>query len=198
MPIDAQTVKDLREKTGAGILDCQKALTQSGGDLPMAVELLRQKGLAMAQKKTGRATQDGLITSYIHAGGRLGVLLEINCETDFVAKTDDFQDLVRDVAMQVAAASPEYIRREDIPPPVIEKEKDLYRAQAKESGKPPAVIDRIVAEQLEKYYKEVCLLEQPFVKDTTLTVMDLLNQKIAKLGENLSVRRFVRYRLGEE
>lgn len=197
MPIDATLVKDLREKTGAGILDCQKALSQSGGDVAKAIDYLRQKGLAMAQKKAGRTTNDGLIASYIHAGSKLGVLLEVNCETDFVAKTDDFQELARDLAMHIAAADPRYLRREDVPPAVLEKEKEIFRAQAKETGKPDSVLDKIVAGRLEKYYTEVCLLEQPFVKDTNVAIKDLLGQKVAKLGENISVRRFTRFRLGE-
>jgi len=197
MSIDATLVKDLREKTGAGILDCQKALTQSGGDIAKAIDFLRQKGLATAQKKSGRATNDGLIASYIHAGNKLGVLLEVNCETDFVAKTDDFQDLARDLAMHVAAADPRYLKREEIPGTVLEKEKEIFWAQAKESGKPVAVLEKIVAGRIEKFYAEVCLLEQPFVKDPSITIKDLLGQRIAKLGENISVRRFTRFRLGE-
>ncbi|HET6465789.1 MAG TPA: translation elongation factor Ts [Nitrospiria bacterium] len=197
MSIDATLVKDLREKTGAGILDCQKALTQSGGDIAKAIDFLRQKGLATAQKKSGRATNDGLIASYIHAGNKLGVLLEVNCETDFVAKTDDFQELARDLAMHIAAADPRYLKREEIPGTVLEKEKEIFLAQAKESGKPATVLEKIVAGRIEKFYAEVCLLEQPFVKDPSVTIKDLLGQKIAKLGENISVRRFTRFRLGE-
>ena len=198
MAIDTTLVKDLREKTGAGVLDCQKALTQAGGNLTKALDFLRQKGLATAQKKAGRTTNDGLIVSYIHAGNKLGVLLEVNCETDFVAKTDDFQELARDLAMHIAAASPLHIKREDIPAEALDKEKETILAQAKESGKPAAVIDKIVAGRLEKLYAEACLLEQPFVKDPSVTIKDLLTQKIAKLGENISIRRFTRFRLGEE
>ena len=198
MAIDALTVKDLREKTGAGVLDCQKALTQAGGDIAKAIDLLRQKGLATAQKKAGRATHDGLIASYIHPGSKIGVLLEVNCETDFVAKTDDFQELARELAMHVAAASPQYIRREDVPAAVLDKEKEIFLAQARESGKPAAVLEKIVAGRLEKFYSEICLLEQPFIKDPGVTIKDLLGRKIAKVGENISVRRFARYRLGEE
>jgi elongation factor Ts len=198
MAIDATLVKDLREKTGAGVLDCQKALTQTGGDIPKAIDFLRQKGLATAQKKAGRTTNDGLIVSYIHAGNKLGVLLEINCETDFVAKTDDFQELARDLAMHIAAAGPLHIKREDVPADVLNKEKEIFLAQTKESGKPAAVLDKIVAGRLEKFYAEACLLEQPFVKDPGVTIKDLLSQKIAKLGENISIRRFTRFRLGEE
>jgi len=197
MSIDATLVKDLREKTGAGILDCQKALTQSGGDIAKAIDFLRQKGLATAQNKSGRATNDGLIASYIHSGNKLGVLLEVNCETDFVAKTDDFQELARDLAMHIAAADPRYLKREEIPGAVLEKEKEIFLAQAKESGKPATVLEKIVAGRIEKFYAEVCLLEQPFVKDSSITIKDLLGQKIAKLGENISVRRFTRFRLGE-
>jgi elongation factor Ts len=198
MAIDTTLVKDLREKTGAGVLDCQKALTQAGGDLTKAIDFLRQKGLATAQKKAGRATNDGLIVSYIHAGNRLGVLVEVNCETDFVAKTDDFQELARDLAMHIAAANPHYIKREDVPAEVLDKEKEIFLAQARESGKPAAVLDKIVAGRLEKFHAEACLLEQPFVKDPSVTIKDLLSQKIAKLGENISIRRFTRFRLGEE
>ncbi len=198
MAIDATSVKDLREKTGAGVLDCQKALTQTGGDIAKAIDFLRQKGLATAQKKAGRATNDGLIVSYIHAGNKLGVLLEVNCETDFVAKTDDFQDLARDLSMHIAAANPQHIKREDVSADVLNKEKEIFLAQARESGKPAAVLDKIIAGRLEKFYAEVCLLEQPFVKDPGVTIKDLLSQKIAKLGENISIRRFTRFRLGEE
>lgn len=198
MAIDATLVKDLREKTGAGILDCQKALTQTGGDITKAIDFLRQKGLATAEKKAGRITNDGLIVSYIHAGNKLGVLLEVNCETDFVAKTDDFQELARDLAMHIAAANPLHIKREDVSADVLDKEKEIFLAQAKESGKPAAVLDKIVTGRLEKFYGEACLLEQPFVKDPGITIKDMLSQKIAKLGENISVRRFTRFRLGEE
>jgi len=198
MAIDATLVKDLREKTGAGMLDCQKALVQTGGDIGKAIDFLRQKGLANAEKKAGRTTNDGLITSYIHAGNKLGVLLEVNCETDFVAKTDDFQGLARDLAMHIAAAAPQYIKREEIPAEITAKEREIFLAQAKESGKPAAVLDKIVAGRLDKFFAETCLLEQSFVKDPSVTIKDLLGQKIAKLGENISVRRFARFRLGEE
>lgn len=198
MAVSAGSVKNLREKTGAGILECQKALNQSGGDIDKAIDLLRQKGLATAQKKAGRSTNDGLIASYIHSGGRLGILVEINCETDFVAKTDDFQQLSRDLGLHIAAAAPQYVRREEIPAEVTEKEKELYLAQAKETGKPAAVLEKIVSGRLEKFFSGICLMEQPFVKDPEITIKDLISQKIAKLGENISVRRFTRYRLGEE
>ncbi len=197
MSVDTSLVKQLRESTGAGFLDCQKALSQSGGDLAKAVEYLRQKGLAAAQKKAGRETKDGLVGSYIHAGGKLGVLIEVNCETDFVAKTPDFQDLARDLAMQVAAANPSFVRREDAPSEVVDQERRVFEGQAKESGKPQPVWEKIVAGRLEKYYAESCLLEQTFVKDPALTINDLIAQKIAKLGENISVRRFARFRLGD-
>jgi elongation factor Ts len=197
MAVDATMVRDLRERTGAGILDCQKALVQAGGDMNKAIDFLRQKGLATAQKKAGRTTNEGLIASYIHAGSKLGVLLEVNCETDFVAKTEEFQELARDLSMHIAAAAPGYLRREDVPAAIVEKEKEIYMAQAKESGKPPAVLDKIVAGRVDKYYAETCLLEQPFVKDPSIVITDLLSQKIAKLGENISIRRFARFRLGE-
>lgn len=198
MAVEASLVKELREKTGAGILNCQKALAQSGGDMAKAVEWLREKGLAMAQKKAGRVTNEGLIGSYIHPGSKLGVLVEISCETDFVAKTEEFGALVKDVAMQIAAASPSYLRREDVPASVVEGEKAIYRAQVKESGKPPSVCEKIVAGRLEKFFGEVCLLSQPFVKEPSMTVNELLSRKIAQLGENIAIRRFTRYRMGEE
>ena len=198
MTINAGLVKDLRGKTGAGILDCRKALTESGGDVAKAIDFLRQKGLATAQKKSGRTTNEGLIASYIHAGDRLGVLLEINCETDFVARTDDFQELARDLALQIAAANPQYVRREDVPADVLKKEEEILLAQAKESGKPPAVLEKIVAGRIEKFYAEACLLHQSFVKNPDTSIQDLITQKISKLGENISVRRFTRFQLGEE
>ena len=198
MSIDTGLVKDLREKTGAGVLDCRKALTESGGDVVKAMDLLRLKGLATARKKSGRSTHEGLIASYIHAGDKLGVLLEINCETDFVAKTDDFQELARDLALQVAAANPRYIRREDVPPAVLKKEEEILLAQARKDGKSPAILEKIVAGRIEKFVAETCLLHQPFIKNPDTTIQDLLTQKIAKLGENISIRRFARYQLGEE
>lgn len=198
MAIDAGLVKELREKTGAGILDCQKALKETAGDLEKAVDFLRQKGLASAHKKTGRATNEGLVEAYIHAGGRLGVMVELNCETDFVARTDEFTQLARDLAMHIAASDPRYIRREEVPPEAVEREKEIFRGQAKESGKPPAVVDKIASGKLEKFYAETCLMEQGFIKSPDTTIEDLLKEKIAKLGENISVRRFIRFRLGEE
>ncbi len=198
LAIEVSRVQELREKTGAGILDCRKALVETGGDIRQAMVWLREKGLAMARKKADRATHEGVIGSYIHPGSKLGVLVEINCETDFVARTEDFQELVKNVAMQVAAAGPLYLTRESIPPDIIEREKGIYLAQARESGKPAPVLERIAEGKLEKFFSEVCLLEQPFVKDSEITVRELLNQKIAKLGENITIRRFTRYRLGEE
>ncbi|NLC47400.1 MAG: translation elongation factor Ts [Firmicutes bacterium] len=190
-------VKELRERTGAGMMDCKKALTETGGDIEKAIEYLREKGLAAAAKKAGRIAAEGLVDSYIHPGGRVGVLVEVNCETDFVAKTEDFQNLVKDIAMQIAAAKPEYVRREEIPADVLEKEKAIYRAQALEEGKPEKIVDRIVEGRLEKYYKEVCLLEQPFIKDPDKDVQTIVNEAIAKIGENISVRRFARFERGE-
>jgi elongation factor Ts len=190
-------VKELREKTGAGILDCQKALSETGNNIEKAIDYLRQKGLAAAQKKAGRETNQGLVHAYIHAGGKIGVLIEVNCETDFVARNEEFKAFVNDLALQVAASSPAYVRREDIPADVISKEKSIYEAQAKEMGKPPAAWPKIVDGKLDKYYQENCLLEQAFVKDPSVTVKDLLAQKIAKIGENMNVRRFTRYQLGQ-
>jgi elongation factor Ts len=195
---DSTLVKELRQKTGAGILDCQKALVESGNDIDKAIEHLRQKGLAAAQKKSGRETNEGLIWAYIHPGSKIGVLLEVNCETDFVARNDEFQALVKDLALQIAASSPSYIKREDIPANVLEKEKSIYRAQAKEMGKPQPAWDKIVEGKLEKFYQESCLLEQVFIKNPNITIKDLLSEKIAKIGENITVRRFTRYQLGQE
>lgn len=195
---NATLVKELREKTGAGILDCQKALVESGNDIEKAIEHLRQKGLAAAQKKAGRETNEGLISAYIHPGSRIGVLLEVNCETDFVARNEEFQAFVKDLALQIAAASPRYVKREDIPAEVIEKEKAIYRAQCKEMGKPEPAWDKIVQGKIEKFYEESCLLDQAFIKDPTVTIKDMLAQKIAKIGENISLRRFTRYQLGHE
>jgi elongation factor Ts len=190
-------VKELREKTGAGILDCQKALSETGNNIEKAVDYLRQKGLAAAQKKAGRETNQGLVHAYIHAGGKIGVLIEVNCETDFVARNEEFKTFVNDLALQVAAASPTYVRREDVPADIISKEKSIYEAQAKEMGKPPAAWPKIVDGKLDKYYQENCLLEQAFIKDPSVTVKDLLAQKIAKIGENMNIRRFTRYQLGQ-
>jgi elongation factor Ts len=190
-------VKELREKTGAGILDCQKALSETGNDVEKAIDYLRQKGLAAAQKKAGRETNQGLIHAYIHGGGKIGVLIEVNCETDFVARNEEFKAFVNDLALQIAASDPSYVRREDIPADVIEKEKSIYEAQAKEMGKPQAAWAKIVEGKLEKFYQQRCLLEQEFIKDPTITIKDLLAQKIAKIGENINIRRFTRYQLGQ-
>lgn len=195
--ISAASVKELRERTGAGMMDCKKALVETGGNLEKAVDYLREKGLAAAAKKSGRVTAEGLVESYIHGGGKIGVLVEVNCETDFVAKTDEFKSLVRDIAMQIAAAKPEYVSREEVPEKVIAKEKEILSAQAANEGKPEKIIQKMVEGRIEKYYKEVCLLEQPFIKDTDKTVQQLVTEKIAQIGENISVRRFVRYELGE-
>lgn len=193
------TIKELREKTGAGIMDCKTALAQSQGDLSKAIDFLRQKGLATATKKAGRETREGVVGSYIHFGGKIGVLVEVNCETDFVARNPEFQELVKDVAMQVAGSTPapRYIRPEDVPAEVIEKEKAIYIAQARETKKPEAVIEKIAQGKVDKFLQEVCLLEQPFIKDPQVKIKDLIAQKISKIGENIQVRRFTRYQLGE-
>jgi elongation factor Ts len=193
----SQLVKELREKTGAGILDCQKALIENGNDIEKSIDYLRQKGLAAAAKKSGRETNQGLVHSYIHMGGKIGVLIEINCETDFVARNDEFKAFVNDLALQVAAAKPLYVKRDDIPKDLIDKERTIYEGQAKEMGKPPAAWPKIVDGKLEKFFQESCLMEQSFIKDPTVTIKDLLAQKIAKIGENMNVRRFTRYQLGE-
>jgi len=195
--ITAAMVKELRERTGVGMMDCKNALVEAGGDMEKAIELLRTKGLAQAAKKASRIASEGLVSSYIHLGGRIGVLVEVNCETDFVAKTDEFKALCHDLAMQIAASKPEYVRREDVPQEAIENEKRILRQQALNEGKPEKIVDKMVEGRIEKYYKETCLLEQPFIKDTEKTVQDLLNDKIMKMGENISVRRFVRYEVGE-
>jgi elongation factor Ts len=197
MEISIESVKDLRQRTGAGVVDCKTALQEAGGDVDAAIEYLRRKGLATAAKKAGRIATDGLVSSYIHAGGKIGVLVEVNCETDFVAKTEDFQAFVKNVAMQIAAANPQYIRREEIPAEVLEKERRIYRTQALDSGKPEKVIEKIVEGKMERYYSEVCLLEQTYIKDSDLTVKDVLDAVIAKVGENISLRRFTRFQLGE-
>jgi len=195
--VSASMVKDLREKTGAGMMDCKKALAESGGNFEKAVDYLRQKGLATAARRAGKVASEGQIGSYVHAGGKIGVMVEVNCETDFVAKTDDFQAFAKDVAMHIAASSPLYVQRENVPPEALEREREIYRAQARESGKPEKIMEKIVEGKLEKYYSEVCLLEQPFVKDPDRTVQDLLNGLIGKLGEKVEIRRFIRYQVGE-
>ena len=197
MSVPASLVKELRERTGAGMMDCKKALAETGGDIDKATDYLREKGLAAAAKKAGRVAAEGLVESYIHGGGRIGVLVEVNCETDFVAKTDEFKSFVKDIAMQIAAAKPEFIKKEDVPEKVVEHEKAVLRAQALNEGKPEKIVDKMVEGRIEKYYKEVCLLEQPFIKDPDLTVKQLLMDKISKIGENISIRRFARYELGE-
>ncbi len=191
-------VKELRGKTGAGILDCQNALKETDSDIEKAIDLLRQRGLAAAQKKAGRETKEGVVSSYIHAGSKIGVLVEVNCETDFVARNDEFQDLVKDVALQIAAASPAYVKRDQVPTEQVEREKAIYLAQAKELGKPAAAIEKIVQGKLEKFYQEQCLIEQSFIKDPNVTITEILTQKIAKLGENISIARFTRYQLGQD
>lgn len=197
MEISSQLVKDLRQKTGAGVMDCKAALQEAQGNMEKAIEYLRRKGLATAAKKASRVANDGLVSAYIHAGGKIGVLVEVNCETDFVARTEDFQSFVKNVAMHIAAASPQYIRREEVPPEIIDREKRIYREQALDSGKPERVIDKIVEGKLERFYSEVCLLEQTYVRDPDVTVKDVLDALIAKIGENITIRRFARFQLGE-
>lgn len=195
--VDASTVKELRERTGAGMMDCKKVLVETNGDIEKAIELLREKGLAAAAKKAGRIASEGVVEAYIHGGGRIGVLIEVNSETDFVAKNADFRAFVKDMAMQVAATNPMYVSRDQVDQAVIEKEKEIFRNQALNEGKPEKIVDKMVEGRVEKYYKEICLLEQPFVKNPDVTVQELLNTMIAKIGENLSIRRFTRYEMGE-
>lgn len=197
MAISAKDVSALRAQTGAGMMDCKKALTEVGGDMEKAVEWLRKKGLSAAQTKAGRVAAEGAVASYIHAGGKIGVLLEVNCETDFVARNEDFQDFVKDVCMHIAASNPTYVSRDEVPADVVSKEKEILAAQARESGKPDAVVEKMVEGRIGKFFKEICLLEQPFVKDPDKTVEQLLNEKVAKIGEKIVVRRFVRWALGE-
>jgi elongation factor Ts len=195
--ISASAVKELREKTGAGMMDCKKALAESGGDAAKAEEYLRKKGLASAAKKAGRVASEGAVGSYIHMGGKIGVLVEVNCETDFVARNEAFQALVKDVAMQIAASAPQWVRREEVPAEVVAKEMEIARDQAREQKKPEAIVEKIAQGKVEKFYKEVCLLEQPFVKDDKLSVQDMVTQAVARIGENIQVRRFARFVLGE-
>ena len=195
--ITAALVKELRERTGAGMMDCKKALSATDGDLEKAIDFLREKGLAAAAKKAGRIAAEGIVEAYIHGGGRIGVLVEVNCETDFVAKTDEFKAFCRDIAMQIAAASPEYVRREEVPEHVLERERHIARQQAINDGKPEKILDKIVEGRIEKFYKEVCLMEQVYIKDNDLTVDKYLTSKIAKIGENISIRRFARFVVGE-
>jgi elongation factor Ts len=197
MEVSANAVKELRERTGAGMMDCKKALAETAGDLQKAVDYLRQKGLAAAAKKADRVATDGAVAAYVHPGGKIGALVEINCETDFVGRTAEFQTLLKDVAMQVAAANPRYVRREEIPAEELEREKMIYRQQALDSGKPEKIVDKIVEGKMERYYSEVCLLDQAFIKDQDKKVVDILNEAIARLGENIQIRRFARYHLGE-
>jgi len=194
--ITSQMVKELRDKTNAGMMDCKKALTETGGDMEKAVDLLRQKGLAVAAKRSGREAKEGIVETYIHAGGKLGVLVEVVCETDFVAKTDDFKAFARDIAMHIAAINPVAISREEVPADLLQREKDIYINQAIESGKPQQIAEKMVSGKMEKYLSEICLLEQKFVKNQELTVQDLLNELILKMGENISIRRFTRYQIG--
>ena len=197
MELNADVVKELREKTGAGFMDCKKALAETGGNLDKAVDYLRQKGLAAAAKKADRVAADGAVGAYVHPGGKIGVLVEINCQTDFVARTTEFQTLLKDVAMQIAAANPCYVKREEVPADEIEKEREIYRRQALESGKAEKVIEKIVEGKMERFYSEVCLVEQAFIKDPDRKISDIINDAITRMGEKIEVRRFARYHLGE-
>ncbi|MCM3782929.1 translation elongation factor Ts [Neobacillus mesonae] len=197
MAVDAKLVKELREKTGAGMLDCKKALEEANNDVTKATEILREKGLAAAANKAGRVATEGAVQSYIHAGGRIGVLVEVNCETDFVAMTDQFKEFARDIAMHIAASNPRYVTREEVPQEELEKEKEILKAQALNEGKPEKIVEKMVEGRIGKYYEEYCLLEQSFVKNPDQTIQQLLNEKISTIGENISIRRFVRYELGE-
>src|SRR6202167_1482953 len=195
--ISAGQVKDLRERTGAPMMDCKQALTESKGDIEQAIIILRKRGTAVAQKKSARVTSEGSVTSYIHAGGKIGVLVEVNCESDFVARTEDFKELVHDIAMHIAASAPRYVRKEDVTPEAFAREKEIFLAQAVASGKPPNIAEKMVAGKMEKFYEEVCLLEQPFIKDQTISIAQLIAAKIGKLGENIAVRRFARFKVGD-
>ncbi len=195
--ITAEMVKELRERTGAGMMDCKKALTETNGDMEKAVDFLREKGLAAAAKKASRIASEGLVEAYIHGAGRIGVLLEVNCETDFVAKTDGFKGLVRDIAMQIAAANPTYVTRQEVPEEILNHEREILRAQALNEGKPANIVEKMIEGRLEKFYKDSCLLDQPFIKDPDKTITQLITASVAKIGENISVRRFTRYHLGE-
>ena len=197
MEISATLVRDLRDKTGAGIMDCKKALKETEGDLEKAVDCLRKKGFAAASKKAGRAATEGLVGSYIHAGGKIGVIVEVNCETDFVAKNEEFQGLVKDIAMHIAAANPLHVRREEIPAELVEKERELFRAQAIESGKPEKIVDKIVDGKIDKFCSEITLIEQSFVKDPDKKIEDVIKEAITKIGENITIRRFARFHVGE-
>lgn len=196
MNITSQMVKELRDKTNAGMMDCKKALSETAGDIEKAVDLLRQKGLAVAAKRAGRETKEGVIVSYIHAGGKLGVMVEVGCETDFVAKTDDFKVFAKDIAMHIAAVNPIAISREEVPADILQREKDIYINQALESGKPQQIVEKMVGGKVEKYLAEICLLEQKYVKNPDLTVQDLLNELVGKMGENISIKKFARFQIG--
>ena len=197
MPISAAQVKELRERTGVGMMECKSALEQAGGSLVEAEKILRKKGLAAAQRKASRATTEGSVGAYIHAGGKIGVLVEMNCETDFVARTPQFQQLLKDISMHIAAANPRFVSREEVTSDLIEAEREIYREQAAASGKPPQVVEKIVDGKLAKFYEEFCLLEQPFIKDPEITIGELVSQHVARIGENIRIRRFVRFRLGD-
>jgi len=194
--ITSQMVKELRDKTNAGMMDCKKALTETAGDMEKAVDLLRQKGLAVAAKRAGRETKEGVVESYIHAGGKLGVMVEVGCETDFVAKTDDFKAFAKNIAMHIAAANPVAVNRDEVPADLLQREKDIYINQAMESGKPQQIVEKIVAGKVEKYLAEICLMEQKYVKNPDLSVQDLLNELVAKMGENISIKKFTRFQIG--
>ncbi|TYP54275.1 translation elongation factor Ts [Thermosediminibacter litoriperuensis] len=195
--VSSEQVKELRERTGAGIMDCKKALAEAGGDMEKAIVILREKGLAKAAKKVGRTAAEGIIDAYIHGGGRIGVLVEVNCETDFVARNEEFRNLVKDIAMQIAAANPRYISRSDVPQEVIEREREILKAQALNEGKPAHIVDKIVDGRIEKFFEENCLMEQPFIKDPDKKVSELIMEKIALLGENITITRFARFERGE-
>jgi elongation factor Ts len=197
MEVSASTVKELREKTGAGMMDCKKALAECSGDLEKAVDFLRRKGLAAAAKKLSLVASEGLVGAYIHAGGKIGVMVELNCQTDFVARTPEFQVLLKDIAMQVAAASPRYVKREDVSPEELDREREIHRRQALDSGKPEKIVDKIIEGKMDRFYSEVCLLEQAFIKDPDRKVGDLLRDAVVRMGENIQVRRFMRYQVGE-
>ncbi|NMB16195.1 MAG: translation elongation factor Ts [Firmicutes bacterium] len=197
MEITASMVKELRERTGSGMMDCKRALIETEGNIEAAIDYLREQGLSAAAKKAGRIAAEGIVDSYIHMGGRIGVLIEVNCETDFVAKTEQFRSFVRDMAMQVAASRPEYVMRDEVPADIISREREVYRAAALHEGKPERIVDKIVDGRLEKFFKDICLLEQPFIKDPDRSVEQVLKETIAQLGENISIRRFTRYEMGE-
>lgn len=197
MAVNAALVKELREKTGAGMLDCKKALEEANGDITKASEILREKGLAAAANKAGRIATEGVVESYIHAGGRIGVLVEVNCETDFVAKTDQFREFVRDIAMHIAASNPQYVRRDEVPQEALDKEREILKNQALNEGKPEKIVEKMVEGRMSKFYEEYCLLEQSFIKDQDKTIETLLKEKVSTIGENISIRRFVRFELGE-